>query len=116
MIRAIRSLPLGWEIAAYVALAWGLLVVVVFIARYMTKLGWRRTEEGRHLVAMSASVGAFFLVYLIQAFIPDWWWRPYLLVVLLFALVANCTWRWILLEKHLRRRRRGADPAAEVMA
>lgn len=114
MIRAINSLPLGWMLFSYGLLVWGLVVIVAFLTRYMIKLGWRRTEEGRHLVAMSANVGAFFLIYIIQIFIPDWSWRPLLMVVLLVGLVVNCTWRWWLLEKHLRERReaQAGEPAS----
>lgn len=108
MIRAINSLPWAVTLFAYGVLAWGLLVVLLFIGRYAAKLRWRSTEEGRHLVAMSGSVGAFFVLYLVQAFVPDIPGRPWILVSLLVILVAVCTWRWILLEKHLRARRRAA--------
>lgn len=106
MIRAINTLPLGWMIFAYALLVIGAVSVLGFLLRYVTNLPWTRTEEGRHLVAMSSSVGAFFVIYLIQLFVPDWSWRPKLMVVLLVGLVANCVWRWVLLEKHLRDRRR----------
>lgn len=114
MIRAINSLPLGWALFAYGVLGWGLVVVCLFLTRYMIELGWRTTEEGRHLVAMSANVGAFFLIYVIQLFIPDWSWRPILMLVLLVALVVNCTWRWVLLEKHLKIRRRAAREKGQL--
>src|SRR5262245_35684260 len=106
MIRAINSMPLGWTIFAYVVLGWGFVSVVLFVVRYVTNLPWSKSEEGRHLVALSVSIGAFFLLYLIQAFVPEFTGRKYLLVLLLVGLVANCTWRWLLLEKYLRSRRR----------
>lgn len=106
MIHAINSLPVGWTIFAYGVLGWGLFTVLAFLVRYTTNLPWTHTEEGRHLVAMSASIGAFFLIYFVQAFVPDFAGRRYLLIHLLVALVANCTWRWILLERHLAARRR----------
>lgn len=108
MIRAINSLPLGWMIFAYVVLGWGLVAVLLFLVRYTTNLPWTQTEEGRHLVAMSSNVGAFFLLYLIQAFVPNIPGRAYILVALLVALVATCTWRWVILEKRLAARRRSA--------
>jgi hypothetical protein len=113
MIRAINSLPGGWEVAAYTALAWGLIVALTFLVRYMWNLPWRSTEEGRHIVAFTASVAAFYLLYVVQSLIRDWWFRPYLLVILLFALTANLTWRWIILEKHLAARRRTRRAARE---
>lgn len=106
MIKAINSMPTGWSIFAYIVLGIGAVSVAGFLVRYMANLPWRSTEEGRHLVAMSASVGAFFAVYLVQAFIPDWPGRAYVMVALLVALVANCVWRWVMLERHLARRRR----------
>lgn len=106
MIRAIHSLPWGWTVFAYAVLGWGLLTVALFLIRYTTNLPWASTQEGRHLVSMTTSIGAFFLLYLIQAFVPDFPGRQYILVVLLVGLVTNCTWRWVLLERHLAERRR----------
>lgn len=108
MIRAINSLPWGWAVFAYAVLGWGLISVVLFLIRYVTNLPWTSTQEGRHLVSMTVSIGAFFLLYLIQAFVPDFAGRQYILIVLLVGLVANCTWRWVLLERHLAERRRAA--------
>jgi hypothetical protein len=107
MIRAIHSLPWGWALFAYAVLGIGAFSTLAFIVRYMTNLPWRSTKEGRHLLAMTVSVSAFFVLYLVQAFVPDWPGRQYLLIVLLVSLVANCVWRWILLERHLAARRRG---------
>lgn len=106
MIRVIHSLPLGWQIFAYILLGWGLVSVLLFVGRYMTSLPWASTPEGRHLVAMTANIGAFFLVYLVQAVWPSLPFREQILIGLLVGLVANCTWRWILLERHLRERHR----------
>lgn len=106
MIHTVNSLPRVWSLFAYGVLMWGLIVGLLFVTRYVFTLPWRRTAEGRHLVSMTMSIVAFFLIYLVQAVVPDWWWRPYLMVVLLVALVANLTWRWIMLERHLRVRRR----------
>lgn len=102
MIRAINDLPIGWRILAYAVLAWGLIVVVLFLGRYTRKLPWADSPEGRHLVAMSSNIGAFFLVYLVQAIWPEIPGRRYILIGLLLTMVINCTRRWLLLEKHLR--------------
>lgn len=106
MIHTMQSLPFLWELFAYLVLGWGLLVVLLFLGRYMTRLPWTSTPEGRHLVAMSANIGAFFLVYLVQAVWPDMPGRRYIMLGLLLVLVANCTSRWLLLERYLRRRKR----------
>lgn len=106
MITVIRSLPLPWAITAYVVLGWGLVVVMLFVGRYTASLPWYTSEEGRHLVAMSANIGAFFLVYLAQVIWPDMPFRRQILIGLLVLLVANCTWRWIMLERCLAGRRR----------
>lgn len=109
MIRAINSLPWGWSLFAYLVLGLGAFSVAAFIVRYVTNLPWRVTEEGRHLVAMSGNILAFFVLYLVQAFVPDWPGRQITLIVLLVLLVANCVWRWWLLERHLARSRRGEE-------
>lgn len=106
MINTVRSLPLVWELLAYGVLGWGLVAVLLFLGRYTTSLPWASTPEGRHLVAMSGNIGAFFAVYLVQAVWPGLPGRRYILIVLLAGLVASCTWRWLLLERHLRERRR----------
>lgn len=113
MIRVIHSLPLGWQIFAYAVLAWGLISVALFLGRYMTSLPWASTPEGRHLVAMSGNIGAFFLVYLVQAVWPELPGRSLILIVLLVGLVVSCTWRWILLERHLAERRRARYGAVD---
>lgn len=104
MIHTMRSLPLVWELVAYGVLGWGLLAVLLFLGRYTTNLPWFSSEEGRHLVAMSANIGAFFVVYLVQA-VWEFPGRGVVMLVLLVGLVASCTWRWLLLERHLRERR-----------
>jgi hypothetical protein len=104
MVRAVSALPLGWKLFALLLLVLGTLSTLMFIGRYVTTLPWYKSSEGRHLIAMTGSVAAFFLVYVIQLIIPDWSWRPYLMLALLLALVAVCIWRYFLLERYLRNR------------
>lgn len=108
MIREIQALPPLWFALAYGALVLGLVFVVAFIGRYTATLPWTRTEEGRHLVAMSATVGAFFALYLLLAVWPELPGRSVIRLGLLLVLVGNCGWRYALLERHLRERRRAA--------
>jgi hypothetical protein len=98
--RDIAALPLWAMIVAYVALGYGVFIVAGFLIRYMTKLPWRETEEGRHLVAMSANVGAFFVLYLALTIWPEFPGRSLVRFGLFFLLLANCTRRWYLLEEH----------------
>ena len=114
MINAVRTLPVFWELVAYGVLGWGLLAVLLFLGRYTTSLPWTSTPEGRHLVAMSANIGAFFLVFLVQAAWPGLPGRRYILLALLLGLVASCTWRWIMLERHLAERRQPGYGAVDT--
>lgn len=105
MNKDIATLPLVWQVLAYCLLGLGLLFVVGFILRYTTNLPWKIHEEGKHLVAMSANVGAFFVLYIGLGLFPEFPGRAAVRLGLLVALVANCGWRWVLLEKHLRERK-----------
>lgn len=106
MVRDIQALPLWASLLGYALLALGLIFVLGFLLRYRGTVRWRGlTEEGRHLIAMSANIGAFFVVYLVIAIWPD---LPRGLVStirlsLLLGLVINCGWRWWLLERYRRR-------------
>lgn len=106
MVRAVSALPLGWKIFALLLLVVGTLSTLMFIGRYVATLPWYKSAEGRHLIAMTGSVAAFFLVYVIQLLIPDWSWRPYLMLALLLVLVVVCVWRYFMLEHYLRTRHR----------
>lgn len=109
MLRDIQALP-GWaSIFGYAVLALGLVFIVGFITRYLILTGWHSiSEEGRHLIAMSANIGAFFVIYLVIAVWPELprWLIMSLRLGLLVGLVANCGWRWSLLERYHRRRAR----------
>lgn len=109
MTRDIQALPLWAQIFGYGLLALGLVFAVVFLVRYRMITAWRQlTEEGRHLVAMTANLGAFFVVQLVISVWPD---LPRELTMtlrlsLMVGLVANLGWRWLMLERYRRRARR----------
>lgn len=108
MIRTINALGTIGQITGTVLLAWLFVVTALFVLRYVTTLPWYASEEGRHLVAMTANIWAFAAIYLVQLLwpeIPDRL-RQWLLLSLLVIFVGNCTWRWVMLERHLRRRRK----------
>lgn len=110
MLRDIQALP-GWAaVFGYAVLALGLIFVVGFLVRYRMIATWQGlTEEGKHLIAMSANIGAFFVVYLVIAVWPELprWLVSSLRLGLLVGLVANCGWRWWLLERYRRWKRNG---------
>lgn len=106
MNQTISSLPLGWKLYALGLLLLGIIFVLGFLARYTAKLPWASTEEGKHLVAMSAVIGGFLALYLMLAAWPDMPYRHEVRLTLFTALVAALGHRWWLLEKHLRKRRR----------
>jgi hypothetical protein len=106
----IDSLPLGWKLYALGLLFLGIVFVLLFLGRYTRKLPWASTEEGKHLVAMSAVIGGFLILYLALAAWPDMPYRHAVRLVLFTALVAVLGHRWWLLEAHLRERRRRGTP------
>lgn len=110
MNATISELPLVWKLVAFGLLVLGIVFVFGFIADYTSHLPWTSSEEGRHLVAMSANVGAFLLLYTALAIWPDMPLRNIVRLVLFAALIGNCGWRWWLLRKYLRSRRRRGTP------
>jgi hypothetical protein len=105
MSRDVEALPLWARLVAYAVLGVGWLASVVFIARYGATRPWFSSEMGRHLMAMSVSVGSFFTLYLVLAVWPTFPLRSALRFVLLIALVATVVWRLIIFEKQDRRDR-----------
>jgi len=100
VIKEIQTLPLWGQILGYGLLILGTVFVAGFLIRYRHFTPWPNlTEEGRHLIAMSANIGAFFVVYLALIIWPEFPGRSFIRIGLLVGLVANCGWRWRLLEK-----------------
>lgn len=99
----LSAYPWPWNLVAYSILGIGWLSVVVFLVWYTRVEPWFSTDVGRHLVSFSASVGAFFTLYLLLALFPDLPGKGAIRFVLLIAIVANCVWRLVLFA-HYRRR------------
>lgn len=114
MNSTISELPVVWKLIALGLLALGIVFAFGFLGRYVTKLPWSSTEEGRHLVAMSANVGLFLVLYAVLAAWPDMPYRNVVRLTLFTVLVGNLGWRWWLLEKHLRERDRARRDADRV--
>lgn len=102
MNTTINAMPVEWQVFAYTVLGLGTVFVLGFLIEYMVRLPWASSPEGRHLVAMSANVGAFFVLYLVLAVWPEFPGRGIARIGLLVAIVANCGVRWWLLRRHLR--------------
>jgi hypothetical protein len=105
MSRDIDALPLWAKLLAYGVLGVGWVASVWFIARYGATRPWFRSEIGRHLMAMSVAVGAFFTLYLVLAVWPTFPGRTVIRFVLLILLVAAVVWRSIIFERQDRRDR-----------
>ena len=105
MSRDVEALPLWAKLIAYGVLGIGWLASTVFIVWYGRTRPWFDSEIGRHLMAMSASVDAFFTLYLALAIWPDFPGRTVIRIVLLVALVATVVWRLIIFATQDRRDR-----------
>lgn len=105
MSRDVEALPLWAKLIAYAVLGTGWLASAWFIARYGTTRPWFGSEVGRHLMAMSISVGAFFTLYLALAIWPEFPGRTVIRFALLILLVTTVVWRAIIFEKQDRRDR-----------
>lgn len=114
MIRDINSLSPTAALIAYIVLGIGFVAAWWFVIRYMIKLPWFSTEEGRHLVAMTSVVGAFFTLYLITALFPNLPGEKYIKIGLMVALVGTLVWRVTMLERAIARRERLKRAAAEA--
>jgi hypothetical protein len=106
----INSLPTWLSVVAYAVLVLGVYFGTGFIVDYVVHT--RHIDEvGRHMVAMTANVVAFFVLYLVLAIWPDLPGRGLIRFVLLITIVANVGWRWHLYRKG--RREYLANPPAE---
>lgn len=105
MSRDVEALPLWAKLIAYGVLGIGWVASVVFILWYGRTRPWFQSEMGRHLMAMSVSVGAFFTLYLVLAIWPEFPGRTVIRFVLLIALVATVVWRLAIFAKQDRRDR-----------
>lgn len=101
MNAAINTLP-GWAAGiAYAILGLGVFFGVGFIVDYLVHTH-HIDEIGRHMVAMSANVVAFFVLYLLLAVYPNLPGSSYVKIALLVAIVANCGRRWWLYRRTRR--------------
>lgn len=98
---AISALPWWAAAIAYAILGLGVFFVVGFIVEYVTRTN-HIDEIGRHMVAMSANLGAFFTLYLALAVWPEFPGRNVIRFILLIAIVSNCGVRWYLYRKSRR--------------
>lgn len=89
-----------------VALFIGLVFGAVFLVFYAALVpGWWREEHRAHVVAFSANVVGFFLLYVLRPLIDPGVFQ-WIRLFLLLALVANTVWRTVIFLRGLLRRRR----------
>lgn len=102
MSRDIEALPIWAKMLAYTVLGIGWLATVVFVGWYGWTRPWYLSDVGRHLMAMSGCVGAFFTLYLLLAIWPELPGRSIVRLVLLVLLVATVVHRLVLLARQDR--------------
>ena len=98
-------MPLGWpfEVALRIILAGG---CVAFIVRYSMTNRWWKNVFGRHLISMSASLGALGLFSLLVLVWPGMPGRGVIRMVLFTLLALTVVWRVVVFERYQRARKR----------
>lgn len=99
------TLPVWLRVALF---AFGALGSWLFIYRYMRTYRWWTTELGRHMIAFSAVVGAWFTYIPFILLWPDFPGRAAIGTVLLVVLVFTVWWRvWMFERLRGKLRRKG---------
>ena len=114
MIAWLASLSTAYRVLVYVLLGEGIVACWVFVALYSFSYRWWRNSVGRHLVALSACLGAFLTYYGLLVFWPDMPGRDVIRGVLFVTLIVVINQRlWVFgrydLARRREQRRRGED-------
>jgi hypothetical protein len=91
----LSSLPFWWRVEAIVLLVIGAGSCWSFVTLYWVTFKWWRNDFGRHLIAMSSCLGAFFTYYLILVAWPDLPGRGLIRLILFHLLVVTVVWRLV---------------------
>lgn len=95
---SISALPPAWASVAYGLLALGVFFTTGFVVDY--RVHTRHVDAiGRHMIAMTTNLDAFFVLYLGLAIWPEFPGRDGIRFFLFVMIVANCGWRWYLYRK-----------------
>lgn len=94
----------------------GFLAVAVFVAVYLRRGTWYRSEMGRHMMAGMAVKLVLFGLILARFVFGDYRWREQVVMSAFALFVGVLWWRvWILLRSpHMRQRGRRDKPEAVV--
>lgn len=97
--------PLGWpfEVTLRIVLTGG---CAAFIIRYWMTNRWWRNDFGRHLMSMSAALGALGAFSLLVLVWPDLPARGLVRMVLFFLLALTVVWRIVVFERYELAKRR----------
>lgn len=96
MIVWLASLPTAWRVVVYVLLGEGIVACWSFVALYSLNHKWWHNDIGRHLVALSACLGALLTFYGLLVFWPDMPGRDIIRMILFVSLIVVINQRlWV---------------------
>lgn len=102
----LASLPTGYRVLVYLLLGEGIVACWAFVVLYSLSFRWWRNAVGRHLVALSACLGALLSFYGLLVFWPDLPGKDAIRGVLFLSLIAVINQRlWVFGRYDLARRR-----------
>lgn len=106
MITWLTSLPTFWRVVVYALLGEGIVACWSFVALYSFNHRWWHNDIGRHLVALSACLGALLTFYGLLTFWPDMPYRDVIRMVLFVSLIVVINQRlWVFGRYELARKR-----------
>lgn len=100
------TLPPWLRVLTEIVLIIGAVASWLFIFRYMAKFRWWTTDIGRHLIAVSACLGAFYSYSAVAVVWPDVPGRVWVRGVLFVLITITIVWRLIMFERVQRQLRK----------
>jgi len=114
VINWMTGLPSVGKLLVYALLAEGILACWAFVILYSILHKWWGNQFGRHLVALSACLGAFLTYYGLLVFWPDMPARDTVRMVLFVALILVINQRlWVFGRYEYARRRADRDTSTK---
>jgi hypothetical protein len=106
VIAWVASLPQLYRVLVYVLLCEGIFACWAFVALYSFNHRWWHNDIGRHLVALSACLGALLSYVGLLVLCPDMPWRDAIGMGLFVSLIAVVNQRlWVFGRYDLARKR-----------
>lgn len=112
MNRDIQMLPLWARVLAFGLLTIGTSASWIFVGWYGCTRAWSSSAMGRHIIAFSSVVAAFFTLYLVLMIWPNLPGRSTIRFTLLICLVGVVVWRLVIFAVEDWRDRRPRDSRA----